>query len=220
MRECLIDLRSARNPKARIKILEGHFATVNSHINTYIDMSTVKCRHNNGRETARVLANHFQNNTMIHTIVCLDGTELIGAFMAEFLADTGIMSVNSGKNISIITPDVNAYGQLVFMDSTLRMIKHMQVLVLAASVTTGQTICRIIRLIYRRNARCAVRRCLSMPLSTVSATQNCKKRTGQIYSFMVDYKVNGGHRYDDERFKENFIKIKRRSAGRRQGFWL
>ena len=35
---------------------------------------------------------------------------------------------------------------------------------------------------------------------------------------MVDYKVNGGHRYDDERFKENFIKIKRRSAGRRQGF--
>ena len=142
MRECLTDLRSARNPKARIKILEGHFATVNSHINTYIDMSTVKCRHNNGRETARVLANHFQNNTMIDTIVCLDGTELIGAFMAEFRADTGIMSINSGKNISIITPDVNAYGQLVFMDSTLRMIKHMQVLVLAASVTTGQTITR------------------------------------------------------------------------------
>ena len=105
-------------------------------------MSTVKYRHNNGRETARVLANHFQNNTMIDTIVCLDGTELIGAFMAEFLADTGIMSINSGKNISIITPDVNAYGQLVFMDSTLRMIKHMQVLVLAASVTTGQTITR------------------------------------------------------------------------------
>ena len=142
MRECLTDLRSARNPKARIKILEGHFATVNSHINTYIDMSTVKCRHNNGRETARVLANHFQNNTMIDTIVCLDGTELIGAFMAEFLADTGIMSINSGKNISIITPDVNAYGQLVFMDSTLRMLKHMHVLVLAASVTTGQTITR------------------------------------------------------------------------------
>ena len=142
MRDCLTDLRSARNPKARIKILEGHFATVNSHINTYIDMSTVKCRHNNGRETARVLANHFQNNTMIDTIVCLDGTELIGAFMAEFLADIGIMSINSGKNISIITPDVNAYGQLVFMDSTLRMLKHMQVLVLAASVTTGQTITR------------------------------------------------------------------------------
>lgn len=71
MSEQLTDLRSTRNPKARIKIMEGHFATVNSHINTYIDMSTVKCRHNNGRETARVLAEHFRNNTMVETVVLL-----------------------------------------------------------------------------------------------------------------------------------------------------
>ncbi len=38
----LEDLRSTRNPKARIKIMKGHFATSNSHLNTYIDMSTVK----------------------------------------------------------------------------------------------------------------------------------------------------------------------------------
>lgn len=214
-------------------------------------MSTVKCRHNNGRETARVLAEHFRNNTMVDTIVCLDGTEVIGAFYGEFCQTEGIMSINSGNNISIITPDVNAYGQLVFMDSTIRMIKNMQVLVLAASVTTGRTIaqaaeavsyyggtvggvaaifsnveqtpeemeiffyfsqkriCRIIRPISRQSARCAAESSRLMPSSTVSATQNCKKRTGQIYSFMVDYKVNGGHRYYDERFKENFIKIKR-----------
>ena len=144
MSEQLTDLRSTRNPKARIKIMEGHFATVNSHINTYIDMSTVKCRHNNGRETAQEIAKHlaerFLFDKVVDTIVCLDGTEVIGAFMAEFLSDRGIMSINSGNNISIITPDVNAYGQLVFMDSTIRMIKNMQVLVLAASVTTGRTI--------------------------------------------------------------------------------
>lgn len=70
MSEQLTDLRSTRNPKARIKIMEGHFATVNSHINTYIDMSTVKCRHNNGRETARVLAEHFRNSVHVET-VCL-----------------------------------------------------------------------------------------------------------------------------------------------------
>ena len=100
----LEDLRSTRNPKARIKIMKGHFATSNSHLNTYIDMSTVKTRHNNAKETAKELANAYMTNATIDTIVCLDGTELIGAFMAEFLADTGIMSVNSGKNISIITP--------------------------------------------------------------------------------------------------------------------
>ena len=33
MDERLEDLRSAKNPKARIKILKGHFATSHSHIN-------------------------------------------------------------------------------------------------------------------------------------------------------------------------------------------
>ena len=51
MESRLRDIRSKVNPKARIKVMEGHFATSHSHINTYIDMSTVKCRHNNARET-------------------------------------------------------------------------------------------------------------------------------------------------------------------------
>ena len=46
MDERLENLRSTKNPKARIKIMKGHFATSNSHLDTYIDMSTVKIRHN------------------------------------------------------------------------------------------------------------------------------------------------------------------------------
>ena len=55
MDEKLIDLRSAKNPKARIKIMKGHFATSHFHINNYIDISTIKVRHMNCREAARVL---------------------------------------------------------------------------------------------------------------------------------------------------------------------
>ena len=55
----LVDLRSKKNPKARIKIMKGHFATSNSHMNTYIDMSTVKTRHNNAREAAKELAHLY-----------------------------------------------------------------------------------------------------------------------------------------------------------------
>ena len=51
-------------------------------------MSTVKTRHNNARETARTLAEEYKTNTMIDTIVCLKNTEVIGAFMAEALADS------------------------------------------------------------------------------------------------------------------------------------
>ena len=53
MDERLENLRSTKNPKARIKIMKGHFATSNSHLDTYIDMSTVKIRHNNAREAVR-----------------------------------------------------------------------------------------------------------------------------------------------------------------------
>ncbi len=59
MTEEFVNLRSRKNPKARIKLMGGHFATMNSHVNTYIDMSTVKTRHNNARD--RQL--HWQKST-------------------------------------------------------------------------------------------------------------------------------------------------------------
>ena len=106
MDERLEDLRSAKNPKARIKILKGHFATSHSHINTYIDMSTVKSRHNNARETAKVLAAAYLSNTTVDTIVCMEETEVIGTFLAEQLADENQYSLSKGNNISIITPEM------------------------------------------------------------------------------------------------------------------
>ena len=79
MTEEFVNLRSRKNPKARIKLMGGHFATMNSHVNTYIDMSTVKTRHNNARETAATLAEEYKTGTMVETIVCLKNTEVIGA---------------------------------------------------------------------------------------------------------------------------------------------
>lgn len=151
------DLRSSRNPKARIKIIEGHFATTHSHINMYIDMSTVKYRHNNARETAKELASKYLTSTSIDTIICMDGTEMIGAFMAEALADNSAMSMNSGKNISVVTPEFNQMGQMIFRDNTQRMIKHMQVLLLVASATTGKTIDRAVECIeYYEGSVCGI----------------------------------------------------------------
>lgn len=142
MEKGLEDLRSRKNPKARIKILKGHFATTNGHINTYIDMSTVKCRHNNARETAKVLAEHYMATLPVDTIVCLDGTEVIGTFMAEYLAENTQLSINGGKNISIITPELNPAGLMMFRDNTQRMIRGQQILILAGSITTGRRMSR------------------------------------------------------------------------------
>jgi orotate phosphoribosyltransferase len=128
MDERLEDLRSAKNPKARIKILKGHFATSHSHINTYIDMSTVKSRHNNARETAKVLAAAYLSNTTVDTIV------------AEQLADENQYSLSKGNNISIITPEMYQDGQILFRDNKQRMVENKQVLILAASITTGKSV--------------------------------------------------------------------------------
>lgn len=138
--EGLEDLRSSKNPKARIKIKKGHFATSHSHLNTYIDMSTIKTRHVNSRETAKELAKEYLSNTYVETIVCLDETEVIGTFLAEQLADSSPLALSAGNNISVITPEYNAMGQIMFRDNKLRMIRNKQVIILAASVTSGKTL--------------------------------------------------------------------------------
>lgn len=157
MEENFKSIRSSQNSKVRIKILEGHFATTYSHINTYIDMSTVKGRHINARETARELAVAYVNSTAVDTIVCLDGMEIVGAFMAEYLADNRTMALNSGKNISLITPEFNQAGQMFFRDNTQRMVRNMQVLLLVASATTGRTVKQAIECIeYYQGTVCGI----------------------------------------------------------------
>ena len=138
------DLRSSKNPKARIKIKKGHFATENSHLDTYIDMSTVKTRHHNAQQAAKVLADEYAHNSYINTIVCLDEMEVVGSFLAEELADHNNYSLSKDNNISVITPEYSTFGQILFRDNKQRMIKDQQVLILAASVTTGKTIKRAI----------------------------------------------------------------------------
>lgn len=140
----LEDLRSWKNPKARVKFMQGHFVTTHSHVNTYIDLSTMKSRCNNARETAKVLAEPYLASTEIDTIVCLDGMEVIGTFLADILTRPGTVSVNSGKNISIVTPEINQSGQMMFRDNTRRMIEGQRVLILAGLIATGKTMLQAI----------------------------------------------------------------------------
>lgn len=139
MDERFVDLRSKKNTRARIKIMTGHFATRNSHLNTYIDMSTVKTRHNNAKETAKLIAQEYLSKTYISTIVCVDGTEVIGSFLAEILSDSAY-SLSRGNNISVVTPEINSQGQMMFRDNKVRMIVDQQVLILTDSLSTGKTI--------------------------------------------------------------------------------
>lgn len=191
MDERFVDLRSTKNPKARIKMLSGHFATKNSHVNNYIDMSTVKTRHNNARETARTLAEEYKMNTMIDTIVCLKNTEVIGAFMAEALADSSNMSMSAGNNISVVTPEFDFTGQILFRENSQRMIENKQVLILTDSMATGTlTMQAIESVLYYRGRVCGI----CAVFSAISKVAGVEVKTIFTSSDLPDYHVYSAHK--------------------------
>ncbi len=186
----LKDLRSSKNPKARIKIQQGHFATGNSHINNYIYISTVKTRHNNAREAAKELAKEYLTTTMVDTIVCLDETEVIGTFLAEILSDSTTMSMSSKNNISVITPEFHQAGQIVFRDNKQRMIKNQQILILAASVTSGKTVSKAIEsVLYYGGSVCGI----CSIFSAVTKIAGMKINTIFTSSDVPDYRAYAPH---------------------------
>ena len=58
-----------------LNVTPGHYATSSSHINYYIDMTSLKSRRSEAHAAAKVLAARYVATTIIDTIVCLDGTQ-------------------------------------------------------------------------------------------------------------------------------------------------
>ena len=118
-----IRITSRVNKRLYADAIPGHFATNHSHINYYIDMSEIKHSMAMSREAARSIAYQL-SSTSIDTLLCMEGTEYIGAYLAGELSSVGMGNVN---------------GQFVFSDNLRHMIEHRNVLVLVNSASTGQT---------------------------------------------------------------------------------
>lgn len=123
-----------------LRVAHGHFATSHSHINYYIDLTMTKHRLSEAREAAKELCSKYTASTIIDTILCLDGTEVIAACMASRLSEAGFMNMNAHRTIYVVTPEHTSGSQLIFRDNTAPMIVGKHVLILAASVTTGYTV--------------------------------------------------------------------------------
>ncbi len=131
-------IRTKRN-NLFLRVTPGHFATSHSHINYYIDVTTQKTRLSEATAVAKELASYYYLNTIVDTILCLDGTEVIGTCLAAELTKGGYVNMNSHQTVYVITPEHTVGSQLIFRDNIMPMIKGKHVLILAASVTTGYT---------------------------------------------------------------------------------
>lgn len=128
------------NSSLNLHVIPGHFATTHSHINYYLDMTTIKCRKNEAELTARIMADQYSTSTVVDTIIAMDGCDIIGAYLADALTQHGIMNLNAHHTIYIVTPELHSNGQLIFRDNLQPMIKNKHILLLVASATTGKTI--------------------------------------------------------------------------------
>lgn len=147
MNNRVVNISSKVDGTVKLRIIPGHFATTHSHINNYVDMTFLKSRMSEAAGAAKILAHNFNNDTYIDTIVCMDGCEIIGAYLADELTRNGIMSLNAHKTMYVVSPEVHTGGQLIFRDNMQEMIRNKHVLLLLATASTGITIKRALECI-------------------------------------------------------------------------
>jgi orotate phosphoribosyltransferase len=134
-----IEIKSNRNSNIKTGIIPGHFVTGHSHVNYYVDMHTLKRQYKMSKEAAKVFAADYAN-TPVDTIICLEETQVIGAFLAEGLSENFSHGINFGSDINVITPEINSGNQMIFRDDSQDTIWNKNVLVLISSASTGRTV--------------------------------------------------------------------------------
>lgn len=159
------------NPEVALKVTKGHFSSDRFHINYYIDMASLKMRRKDAQEVAKAMVSRYVSRvslsgnislagaemeqlmaslatkTHIDTIICMDGCEVIGAYVASELSSVGITTLNSHHTSYIITPEFDSTGQMVVRDNIRPMLKDKHVLVVLATAMSGRTIAKSIRCI-------------------------------------------------------------------------
>ncbi len=124
-----------RNSAITMRVIEGHFATKHSHVSHCIDLTAVKAELNMARAAAKLFADDFRS-APIDTIITLERTKMIGAFLAGELSHAG---VNANQDIAVISPEITD-DKMILRDNLVSYVKDKRVLLLTATATTGLTI--------------------------------------------------------------------------------
>ena len=123
-----------------LRVAKGHFASNQSHSNYYIDDAAQKSRLSEAKAVAEKLCSGYKySSTIVDTILCLDGTEVVGTCLADTLVKHDFVNINAHQTIYVVTPETSG-SQLLFRDNIVPMIKGKHVLVLAVSVASGGTV--------------------------------------------------------------------------------
>jgi len=140
MEDKVFSVSLAKNPIIAVNVTAGHFTTNNKHTNHYLDFSALKSDTTVARDVAREITIPYLSSTLIDTIVCMEKMEVVGAYVAQELVQDGTSVINTGNSIHVVSPISNAYGKLVFPDSTTKWINGKNILLLVATVSSGRSL--------------------------------------------------------------------------------
>ena len=140
MEEKAYNISLDKNPLISIKVIPGHFTTSNAHVNYYLDVSGLKSSAIVARNVARELAIPYLAQTHVDTIVCMERTEVLGAYLAEELLKEGISVMNSGSDINVVYPLNSTSGKYIFKDNLLDCISGRDIILLETSISSGKTV--------------------------------------------------------------------------------
>lgn len=170
MDKTYIKIPAPMNPNVQLKVIHGHFATSHSHITCYMDITTMKTRCSEAHNVASLLAMHYSTDTPVDTIICMDGTEVIGTYLAEELTKVGILSYNAHKTIYVVSPEYTSSSQIIFRDNMQIAVRNKYALILMGSVTTGKSLLSIAESLQYYKAK----------ISGAAAVFSCVDKVGDI----------------------------------------
>ena len=153
MENRMVKFYSKESNMLALHAIPGHFATSHSHINYYVDVTSVKTRAGEAKEAAKVLYSRMPKTEYVDTIVCMDGTEVIGAFLSQEIENGGVLSTNRHETTYVVSPEINNNNQMLFRDNNKGAIAGKHVVLLLATTTTGETIRRSLECIRPGAAR-------------------------------------------------------------------
>ena len=140
MHEKSFSISLPRNSAISMNVIPGHFTTNHFHLSHYLDLDNLKTNSFLAKKVAKELSYPYLATTLIDTIVCMEGTELIGAYLAEELTQKGTTAINQGREVFVVKPMNNVNRQLTFQSNLQKLITNQRVLLLVTSISSGSTL--------------------------------------------------------------------------------
>lgn len=128
------------NPAITVDVYPGHYTTNHFHLSHFLDLDNLKTNSSVAKNVAKELVRPYLSNTSIDTIVCMEGTELIGAYLANELAKREVYTINENEDIYVVRPLSNVNRQLTFKSNIEKLITGHDTLLLISSISSGTTL--------------------------------------------------------------------------------